>query len=459
MASRRGWIAARLALALCVGGELEAARSAEKPAAPSEAAALLKRANYYRSALSKEQDPVLAFRWMQEAARKGLPAAQYELARMLLEARGAPFDLAQAKAWLRKAAPKDKRAAALLSKVEATPPLPPTPIPRLAAPAPQFTLNPTAVARNGAGSVVDAAARGDLRALEALLQAGASVDDRDADGNTALMAAAAAGQLEAARLLVTRGADRNAKNVRHATALTLATGVQHPQLAALLLDDANEIDRNDLSAALFVAATNCDEATTRLLINRGARANPRQNGQTPLMRAAVRCPAAIADILARDPIDAADKWKRTALWIAAQSGNTAIVATALAKGAAREAMGVHGATPLIAALEQRHEETALLLMRSGANVSARTAAGETPLIAAAHAGLKEAVEEALDRGADPNARDALGVSALMTAARQGHAEIVTALLAKGADPRLRNKKRETAHDLAADDRLRSLLTR
>jgi len=425
---------------------------------PSDASALFQRANYYRSALSKEQDPALAFRWMREAAEKGLPAAQFELGKMLLDARGASFDLAQAREWLRKAARKDKRAASLLGKVEANPPSPPAPMSKRNVTQQPLALTPEAAARNGAAAVIDAASRGDARALEALLRAGASVGATAHDGVTPLMAAAAAGRLQTAQRLLSLGADRHAKNANGDTAFTLAVRSRHGELATLLLAGSSAAD---LDRSVFLAVGNCDREMLERLLDAGAHADARDNGETPLMRAAGRCPAgAVASLLAQDgAVDAIDQMGRTALWRAAHEGNIGAVEALVAGGASRDRSDILGATPLLAALEQGHEDAALSLLRAGADLSARNVSGETPLIVAAHRGLSKAVGEALARGADPDARDALGSTALMAAARRGDAGLVRALLAKGADAGLRNRKRETAIDLAADDSTRRLLPR
>jgi ankyrin repeat protein len=446
---------APLALALCACIEARAAESLKSVAA--DASALLKRANYYRSAMSKEQDPALAFRWMQEAAQKGLPAAQYELAKMLLAARGAPFDLEKAREWLQRASVKDKRAAALLAKISERPPQAPPTIPRRAPPLSQLALSPDATARNGTAGVADAAARGDLPALQALLRAGASIETMDADGRTPLMATALEGRADAAKLLIERGADPDAQDRRGETPLILAARNRRLDAAALLLA-TGKIKQASLNSALFLAAGNCDAAMLMRLREKGARALSQKDGETPLMRAAAACSAGVVNLLSQaEPIDAVDHAGRTALWIAARHGDSWVVAALLARGASPEAADRFGYTPLLAALEQGKEEAALTLMRAGANVSARTETGKTPLILSAHRGLKRFVGEALARKADPNLRDALGMTALMAAAERGHDEIVGALLANGADRNLRNKKRETAIELAGDEKTRGRL--
>jgi len=56
------------------------------------------------------------------------------------------------------------------------------------------------------------AQRGDLEALKASLAEGTNVNALDSFGNTALMYAAAAGQVKALELLIEEGADKAVKN-------------------------------------------------------------------------------------------------------------------------------------------------------------------------------------------------------------------------------------------------------
>ena len=60
--------------------------------------------------------------------------------------------------------------------------------------------------------LIEAAARGDAASIKGLLAQGASVQARDRQGWTALMAATHANQVEAAALLIAAGSDVNAKD-------------------------------------------------------------------------------------------------------------------------------------------------------------------------------------------------------------------------------------------------------
>jgi len=72
--------------------------------------------------------------------------------------------------------------------------------------------------------LVDAAERGDLPAVERLLEDGADVDERRADGRTAVTAAALGDHVDVARALIAAGADVDLQDSDRQNAL-LVTGV------------------------------------------------------------------------------------------------------------------------------------------------------------------------------------------------------------------------------------------
>jgi ankyrin repeat protein len=71
--------------------------------------------------------------------------------------------------------------------------------------------------------LISASGRGDVRAVERLLEQDASVDARDESGRTALIAAAYGNRLDVAGLLVEAGADVNAKDETQQSAYLIST--------------------------------------------------------------------------------------------------------------------------------------------------------------------------------------------------------------------------------------------
>jgi ankyrin repeat protein len=89
----------------------------------------------------------------------------------------------------------------------------------------------------------EAAARGDVAALRALLDEGADVDARDRHGNTALMIAAHKNHLEAVRALAAAGADldRTAKYGLSALMLAIIAGNDEVAMALIGLGANTEL--------------------------------------------------------------------------------------------------------------------------------------------------------------------------------------------------------------------------
>ncbi len=158
-----------------------------------------------------------------------------------------------------------------------------------------------------AADVADAAMRGDLAAVRALVAKKADVNAPQGDGATALHWAAYRGNREMLEVLLRAGANAKAANRAGSTPLWLASingdaGIIGALLAAGA--DANEklpLGRTPLMAA---ARTGSVEAMT-VLIDRGADINAKETlrGTTPLMWAADEGHEAAVQLLARRGAD------------------------------------------------------------------------------------------------------------------------------------------------------------
>ena len=223
--------------------------------------------------------------------------------------------------------------------------------------------------------LVSAAAQQDWRQVRALLAEGADVNERRADGVTALLWAAHWDHLETVEALLAAGADP-------------------------------------------------DAATDR--------------GVTPLMRASENASAAVAEALlaaGADP-NAAQASGLTALMIAAGTGDRDVVRALLASGADVNAVTPStGATALMWAVEAPHPAVVHILLESAADVSVSSKKGFTPLLLAARNGDVELARLLIAAGADVNAPGSDGARALPLAIISGHDAFAMFLLEQGADPR------------------------
>lgn len=328
-----------------------------------------------------------------------------------------------------------------------------------------------------------------------LLDRGVPVDSRDEFGSTALIAASETGRLRIAQLLLSRGADVKVQNLQHDSALMVAARNNDPRIVALLLDKGTEvnINRPDGQTALFDAVESGNAEIVNSLLQHGANPNVTRSGKrsdeydgyTPLMLAARHGErrvegqwAAIAKDLIRNgaAINAMRADGGTALEIA-ESGGDGEIAQLLRRSGALETEPVYAALSPIEALVKAATLGDLAKMKDlvdeHVDVNAPDSLGMTPLVAAASRGHTDVIAFLLkqhakvDEAAHGRPRDPLVLglpedeqdlarvgagndSALIAATRRGDEKIVALLLDHGASMTMRNRRDESAPQLAVD---------
>ncbi len=283
------------------------------------------------------------------------------------------------------------------------------------------------------------AARGGHAAVVALLiQQGALVEQRDGDGERALLWAAEAGQTEVVRLLLAAGAVADSDRDPYGnTPLLKASWNGHLETARLLLDAGADPRWQSSSGwtPLYAAVLSRNADLVALLLAVGADTNPADSRAlaTPLHEAVLYDQPAIVRLLldAGAAIEARDYRGQTPLYVAAQQNRTAIALLLLAAGADPEVRDAAGRTPLLAAMgfpasdAFDYGSVALLLAERSADL-------DRALVAALWGDLPAVAGVLLARGASPNAVDG-DRSALAGAARLPGDGAVRLLLAAGAD--------------------------
>ena len=116
---------------------------------------------------------------------------------------------------------------------------------------------------------------------------------------TPLMFAAAYGQYEVVKILLEKGAAVDAKSAEGATPLIIATQGEHLRIMKLLLERGATVDlkANTGFTALVVAVENGDFAGVTLLLEKRANANVEFKGRTALRLAEEKSRMDIADLL------------------------------------------------------------------------------------------------------------------------------------------------------------------
>ena len=167
----------------------------------------------------------------------------------------------------------------------------------------------TATVSMAQSDIADAAMRGDMDAVRALLDESADVNAAQGDGATAMHWAAYRGDVDLARLLIEAGADPSAANRNGSTPLWLASTNGDAGMIGVLLDagaDSNEQLPLGRSPLMLVARTGNAEAVAAL-IEAGADINARETarGTTPLMWAADQGHTAVVALLIEEGADIA----------------------------------------------------------------------------------------------------------------------------------------------------------
>lgn len=157
-----------------------------------------------------------------------------------------------------------------------------------------------------AAPVADAARRGDLDTVRALLQQGADVNAPQGDGMTALHWAAERNDPDMAAMLVYAGANLSAgTRIGHYTPLHLASKTGSVAVVKTLLQAGANVEARSTNSGvtpLHLAASSGNAEILALLLDRKADVNARESewGQTPLIFAAAQNRiAAIKTLLAR----------------------------------------------------------------------------------------------------------------------------------------------------------------
>ena len=317
--------------------------------------------------------------------------------------------------------------------------------------------------------IADAAMRGDVVAVQALLTEGADVNAPQGDGMTALHWAAHNGDASLARILLDAEADVAAgTRIGHYTPLHLAAQAGAGEVVEMLLgagaDPSTPTEGAGAATPLHFAAASGNVRSVEALVAAGADVNAAEEawGQTPLVFAASKgrteavrallnagadpsVHTRVMDVAARavsDRIERAERNRRIRAgerWgpdVAEQVRREQQEETrrARAEEASRkesetrmieepeplsygELVGGHGGlTALLHAAREGHTETALALLAGGADIDQASAGDATsPILMATINGHYDLVMLLLERGADPNLTSHAGAAPLFAA--------------------------------------------
>ena len=289
------------------------------------------------------------------------------------------------------------------------------------------------------GELCEAASKGDVEEVRALLRAGADCDDKHEDARergsgwmreevrgmwTALMVASEKGHRDVVELLVGAGADVNQAGWCESTALMWASEKGHRDVVELLVGAGADVNRAD------------------------------KDGTTALMEASEKGHRDVAELLVGAGVDVnqADKDGDTALMMASRNGHRDVAELLVGAGADVNRARENGLTALmLASRYEGHCDVAELLVGAGADVNRAREDGRTALMMAIQDGNRDVVELLVGAGADVNLATKRGDTAMMMASLySGNRGVAELLVGAGADVNRAREDGRTALMWASD---------
>lgn len=279
---------------------------------------------------------------------------------------------------------------------------------------------------------------GGIAMVKFLLEAGASIDTRNAHGSTALALAAAHGCTEVVRILLLEGARIDLTDNNGWTALAIASFRGHAEVVQVLLDFGSNVHHvSDAGTALTSASYAGHDAIVRLLLQHSAHVN-----DYTVYSASTKGHANCVRLLLQAPSwrNAHSAFVRRAtcsmsLTRASRHGSADLVQVLLEERADME-VRIRDFTALMEASLYSRVDVVRVLLKAGADKDATDRDCTTALMLASMTGHAEIVHMLLEAGAARNLVSKDGTTAMMEATSWGHIEVVDLL-------KPRKRKRDT----------------
>ncbi len=273
-----------------------------------------------------------------------------------------------------------------------------------------------------------------LQVINLLIESGARVNQKDKDGNTALVYAVDRGLADVVKLLLENGADHN--NLIHTAR---SVGV----LELLLKYRANVDTRDSYGTRLHRAANSGKTEEVRLLLKYGADTSIKNNReQTALDLAKRKKHTEIVALLENPSLAGVTKETKDYAKLSKNethlffqyimSGNNKKVIELLEGGVDPNLQDNEKNTPLLHAVKNKNIEMTKTLLEFGATPNTQNTFGDTPLIWASSNNSIEIVNLLLKHGAEVNKQNTNGSTALFWSVGNKQFEITKHLIEHGA---------------------------
>lgn len=298
--------------------------------------------------------------------------------------------------------------------------------------------------------LIVAAAFGNFDMSQKLIENGANVQARDKDGYSAVFYAAQENRVRILDMLIKKNADLVRKNNFGYTPLILASARGHVDVVRRLVDagvNVNATADNGGTAAYWAAIKDFDEVV-KILVAAGA-VDPKNNKELVLAARSNDVQRAERALQANINIDLKNEDGYTALMYAVNSGSIDVARLILANKARINLQDRDGYSAVMIAAFRGNPEMLDFLLGYKPDLNLRHRSGRTALMLAAWKGNATMVEKLAQAGARVNDQDLDGWTALMFSSHAGDLEKVQILIGKRASTKLKNKKGQTAQEIAA----------
>jgi uncharacterized protein len=273
-----------------------------------------------------------------------------------------------------------------------------------------------------------------VRGDPAQVPSSTSIDNVQTGGSTPLFFAARNGDIDCARLLLDGGADVNERAADGNSVLVLAAHSGHRAFAAFLLEKGADPNANGAGyTALHAAVLRGDVELAKSLLSHGANPNAAVLKATPMRRNSI-------DVYIHASLVGA-----TPLVMAAKYAAVDMIRTLVAGGSDLETSGRDSASPLIVAANANRQgqpgdlgavaepetlEAVKVLLELGANVSAVNRTADTALHVASTRGFNNLIQLLVEKGARLDMKNDRGQTPLAIASARPQLKSTADLLRK-----------------------------
>lgn len=280
----------------------------------------------------------------------------------------------------------------------------------------------------------------EIDVVDVLLNHGMDVDAKDSIEQTPLLIASTKGDIKLAKLLLDHCADVSIKDHKGRTPLFCASANGHCGIVQLLLDHGADMTPNkEGQTPAYVASSEGHADILRILIDSGANVTKTDSqGRTLLHATCFSGHIELTKLLLEmgADINARNKDGIRPLYLASEQGHLAEVSNLIQKGAKSLTQDSRGWSLITEASSHGHTETVKLLIEEhNFDAEKPDSNGLTPLIAACEAGHVNTAHYLVDRGVNVNGA-ANGTTPLKAARSKGHQNVVKLLVDRGANKSL-----------------------